>query len=27
VQNQPYSQVRTIDDESYRQLMAALPPP
>ena len=27
VQNQPYARVRTMDDESFRQLLAALPPP
>jgi Glycosyl transferase family 2 len=26
-QNQPYARVRTMDDESFRQLMATLPPP
>jgi hypothetical protein len=27
VQNQPYAPVRTMDDESFRQLMTTLPPP
>lgn len=27
VQNQPYARVRTMDDESFRQLLATLPPP
>jgi hypothetical protein len=27
VQNQPYARVRTMDDQSFRQLLATLPPP
>lgn len=27
MQNQPYARVRTMDDESFRQLLATLPPP